>query len=366
MNTCNHTNFKPSEAEKEQKRLQRFAQTAVVPKGNDRHFVIALLEQGAEGVETPLPIEGLTIQRVRLTPDNGNDPIEVKHKLYTPETLGVELTKAHQEALGLGGYTLTLEGRIPDANFEDGFRDFTLTKPLCRVVNPEDYAPEASAPNNPLRLILSELVKGEKGEKGDAGERGEKGEQGLQGERGEKGEDGKGGDVADFDEKLDKAIANSIEVKKLNDFMRVQKVKSDIIDIYNLPHSDQDKAERIQDLFSMLRLDFEKMERFLSNVREVADEPSDLKDPDLYSYFVDDLDEFEEKLQEAKTVYNRTRSRLSGGLLKLWRTNEEVINEYLPTEKALIESYSYIRGFLKEYLLGMTLGTLDTRMPNNF
>lgn len=118
----------------------------------------------------------------------------------------IEVTADISHLLGTGVYSVEVTGRIPDTSFADGYHDYTIQTPLCRVTS------DAST-DTPTKVTASVLEglrgkkgeRGERGQKGDPGEKGEQGIQGLQGiqgiqgiqgERGERGTDGAPGKSA--------------------------------------------------------------------------------------------------------------------------------------------------------------------------
>lgn len=159
----------------------------LVQRGTDTRIPIDLVAQPSGEV---LDISRFERLSVKLFNDAGTE-------CATPPTdiqdnhLIVEVTADISQALGTGIYSVEVTGRIPDTSFTDGYHDYTIQTPLCRVTSDGSAATPTKVTASVIEGLCGEKgERGEKGEKGDQGERGERGEQGIQGIQGERGEQG--------------------------------------------------------------------------------------------------------------------------------------------------------------------------------
>ena len=168
----------------------------LVQRGTDKRIPVELVKQpSGEGLD-PAELEGL---HVMVSSESGGGIATIPYSVEDGK-LVVEVTADISRQLGLGVYTMTATGRIPDEAYADGYHDYEIVVALCNVTKYGSNETPVKVTANVLEGLKGE--KGEKGEKGDTGERGERGLQGLQGERGlqglqgERGERGEKGDSA--------------------------------------------------------------------------------------------------------------------------------------------------------------------------
>ena len=168
----------------------------LVQRGTDKRIPVELVKQPSGEVLDPAELEGL---HVMVSSESGGGIATIPYSVEDGK-LVVEVTADVSRHLGLGVYTMTATGRIPDPAYADGYHDYEIVVDLCKVTKYGSNETPVKVTANVLEGLKGE--KGEKGEKGDTGERGERGLQGLQGERGlqglqgERGERGEKGDSA--------------------------------------------------------------------------------------------------------------------------------------------------------------------------
>ena len=154
----------------------------LVQRGTDMRIPLELVAQPSGEVLDLARFERLS---VKLFNDAGTE-------CATPPTdiqdnhLIVEVTADISQALGTGIYSVEVTGRIPDTSFADGYHDYTIQTPLCRVTTDGSTA-------TPTK-VTANVIEGLRGEKGEQGLQGIQGEQGIQGIQGERGADGAKGD----------------------------------------------------------------------------------------------------------------------------------------------------------------------------
>ena len=146
-----------------------------------------LVKQPSGEVLDPTELEGL---HVMVSSKSGSWCATIPYTIEDKK-LVVEVTADISQQLGLGVYTMTATGRIPDPAYADGYHDYEIVVDLCKVTKYGSNETPVKVTANVLEGLKGE--KGEKGEKGDTGERGERGLQGLQGERGLQGLQGERG-----------------------------------------------------------------------------------------------------------------------------------------------------------------------------
>lgn len=156
----------------------------LVQRGTDKRIPVELVKQPSGEVLDPSELEGL---HVMVSSENGMGIATIPYAIEDGK-LVVEVTADISRQLGLGVYTMTATGRIPDPAYADGYHDYEIVVDLCKVTKYGSNETPVKVTANVLDGFRGE--KGEKGEKGDTGERGERGLQGLQGEQGERGERG--------------------------------------------------------------------------------------------------------------------------------------------------------------------------------
>ena len=219
----------------------------LVQRGTDKRIPVELVKQPSGEVLDPTELEGL---HVMVSSKSGSGCATIPHTIEDKK-LVVEVTADISQQLGLGVYTMTATGRIPDPAYADGYHDYEVVVDLCKVTKygtnetpvkvdakvveglrglnnyqlavkhgyrgtEADFAKDIIPKSNYERakelegFVGTELeylksLKGEKGdqgiqgiqgiqgEKGDQGIQGEKGDQGIQGIQGVKGEKGEQG-----------------------------------------------------------------------------------------------------------------------------------------------------------------------------
>lgn len=100
----------------------------LVQRGTDKRIPVELVKQPSGGVLDPAELEGL---HVRVTSESGG----MATIPYSVEDgkLVVEVTADISRQLGLGVYTMTATGRIPDPAYADGYHDYEIVVDLCKV-----------------------------------------------------------------------------------------------------------------------------------------------------------------------------------------------------------------------------------------
>ena len=174
----------------------------LVQRGTDTRIPLELVAQPSGEVLDLVRFERLS---VKIFNDAGTHcatpPTDIQDNL-----LIIEVTADISHLLGTGICSVEVTGRIPDTSFADGYHDYTIQTPLCRVT-----ADASTATPTKVTASVLEGLRGKKGERGDRGEKGDPGErgeqgiqgeqglqgiQGIQGERGERGTDGAPGKSA--------------------------------------------------------------------------------------------------------------------------------------------------------------------------
>lgn len=204
----------------------------LVQRGTDKRIPVELVKQPSGEVLDPTELEGL---HVMVSSKSGSGCATIPHTIEDKK-LVVEVTADISRQLGLGVYTMTATGRIPDPAYDDGYHDYEVAVDLCKVTKygsnetpakvdakvveglrglnnyqlavkhgyqgtEEQFAKDIIPKSNYERakelegFVGTELeylkrLKGEKGDQGIQGIQGiqgEKGEQGIQGEKGDQG-----------------------------------------------------------------------------------------------------------------------------------------------------------------------------------
>ena len=101
----------------------------LVQRGTDKRIPVELVKQPSGEVLDPAELEGL---HVMVSSESG---MEIATIPYTIEDkkLVVEVTADVSRHLGLGVYTMTAAGRIPDPAYADGYHDYEIVVDLCKV-----------------------------------------------------------------------------------------------------------------------------------------------------------------------------------------------------------------------------------------
>lgn len=101
----------------------------LVQRGTDKRIPVELVKQPSGEVLDPAELEGL---HVRVTSESGMGIATIPYTIEDKK-LVVEVTADISRQLGLGAYTLTATGRIPDTAYADGYHDYEIVAPLCKV-----------------------------------------------------------------------------------------------------------------------------------------------------------------------------------------------------------------------------------------
>ena len=204
----------------------------LVQRGTDKRIPVELVKQPSGEVLDPTELEGL---HVMVSSKSGSWCATIPYTIEDNK-LVVEVTADISRQLGLGIYSMTATGRIPDPAYDDGYHDYEVVVDLCKVTKygsnetpvkvdakvieglrglnnyqlavkhgyqgtEEQFAKDIIPKSNYERakelegFVGTELeylkrLKGEKGDQGIQGIQGiqgEKGEQGIQGEKGDQG-----------------------------------------------------------------------------------------------------------------------------------------------------------------------------------
>ena len=147
----------------------------LVQRGTDKRIPVELVKQPSGEVLEPTELEGL---HVMVSSESGTGCATIPHTIEDGK-LVVEITADISQQLGLGVYTLTATGRIPDPAYADGYHDYEIVAPLCKVTK---YG------NNETPVkVTANVMEGFKGEKGEQGIPGQQGPIGPAGPAGPKG-----------------------------------------------------------------------------------------------------------------------------------------------------------------------------------
>lgn len=101
----------------------------LVQRGTDKRIPVELVKQPSGEVLDPAELEELS---VKVTSESVAGCVPVPHAIEDKK-LVVELTAEVTRQLGLGVYTLTATGRIPDPAYADGYHDYEIVVDLCKV-----------------------------------------------------------------------------------------------------------------------------------------------------------------------------------------------------------------------------------------
>lgn len=126
----------------------------LVQRGTDKRIPVELVKQPSGEVLDPAELEGL---HVMVSSESG---MEIATIPYTIEDkkLVVEVTADVSRHLGLGVYTMTATGRIPDPAYDDGYHDYEVVVDLCKVT-------KYGTNETPVKVLANVLA----GLKGDTG-----------------------------------------------------------------------------------------------------------------------------------------------------------------------------------------------------
>lgn len=183
----------------------------LVQRGTDKRIPVELVKQPSGEVLDPAELEELS---VKVASENGAGCAPVPHTIEDKK-LVVEVTAEVTRQLGLGVYTLTATGRIPDPAYADGYHDYEIVVPICKVTKYGSNETPVKVQANVLEGLKGKdgksayeifvengyqgslqkwmediMPKGGAGGAGTAGPKGDKGEAGPQGPAGPVGPQG--------------------------------------------------------------------------------------------------------------------------------------------------------------------------------
>ena len=101
----------------------------LVQRGTDKRIPVELVKQPSGEVLDPSELEELS---VKVANESRAGCLPVPHAIEDKK-LVVEVTAEVTRQLGLGVYTLTATGRIPDEAYADGYHDYEIVVDLCKV-----------------------------------------------------------------------------------------------------------------------------------------------------------------------------------------------------------------------------------------
>ena len=131
--------------------------TAALPlaqRGNDTLIRVALVARPSGTAIDPTTLEAL---HVRVKSEQGTQCATIPYTISNGE-LVVEVTADISRLLGLGVYTLIVTGRTPDKDYADGYHDYEIVAPLCKVVK---SATEATTDSITAQALVA--LRGERG-----------------------------------------------------------------------------------------------------------------------------------------------------------------------------------------------------------
>ena len=101
----------------------------LVQRGTDKRIPVELVKQPSGEVLDPSELEGL---HVMVSSESGGGIATIPYSVEDGK-LVVEVTADISRQLGLGVYTMTATGRIPDPAYADGYHDYEIVVDLCKV-----------------------------------------------------------------------------------------------------------------------------------------------------------------------------------------------------------------------------------------
>lgn len=131
--------------------------TATLPlaqRGNDTLIRVALAARPSGKAIDPTTLEAL---HVGVKSEQGTQCATIPYTISNGE-LVVEVTADISRLLGLGVYTLIVTGRTPDKDYADGYHDYEIVAPLCKVVK---GATEATTDSITAQALVA--LRGERG-----------------------------------------------------------------------------------------------------------------------------------------------------------------------------------------------------------
>ena len=146
--------MRPFGSKSEQGKALQLAQ-----RGTDKRIPVELVKQPSGEVLDPAELEGL---HVMVSSESGMGIATIPYSVEDGK-LVVEVTADISRHLGLGVYTMTATGRIPDPAYADGYHDYEIVVDLCKVT-------KYGSNETPVKVTANVLegLKGEKGDKGDS------------------------------------------------------------------------------------------------------------------------------------------------------------------------------------------------------
>ena len=133
---------------------QKTATLPLAQRGNDTLIRVALVARPSGKAIDPTTLEAL---HVRVKSEQGTQGATIPYTISNGE-LVVEVTADISRLLGLGVYTLIVTGRTPDKDYADGYHDYEIVAPLCKVVK---SATEATTDGITAQAL--EALRGERG-----------------------------------------------------------------------------------------------------------------------------------------------------------------------------------------------------------
>ena len=128
----------------------------LVQRGTDKRIPVELVKQPSGEVLDPTELEGLNVM---VSSESGSGIATIPHTIEDGK-LVVEVTADISQHLGLGVYMMTATGRIPDPTYADGYHDYEVVVPLCKVT-------KYGSNETPVK-VTANVLEGLKGEKGDS------------------------------------------------------------------------------------------------------------------------------------------------------------------------------------------------------
>ena len=101
----------------------------LVQRGTDKRIPVELVKHPSGEVLDPAELEGL---HVMVSSESGMGIATIPYSVEDGK-LVVEVTADISRHLGLGVYTMTATGRIPDPAYADGYHDYEIVVPICKV-----------------------------------------------------------------------------------------------------------------------------------------------------------------------------------------------------------------------------------------
>lgn len=129
--------------------------TATLPlaqRGNDTLIRVALVARPSGKAIDPTTLEAL---HVGVKSEQGTQCATIPYTISNGE-LVVEVTADISRLLGLGVYTLIVTGRTPDKDYADGYHDYEIVAPLCKVVKSATEATTDSITAQALQALRGE------------------------------------------------------------------------------------------------------------------------------------------------------------------------------------------------------------------